>query len=581
MRLILLPNPQLVCKRNDEYCPTFPLGLLSLATVLSQSTKVSVHVVDPRSIDFQSPLHTAELLLSLDADVVGFSTMCNTYPYALRTAQLLKQLKPDSVIVFGGPHATVVAKETLNAFAFVDFILMGECERSISDFVTYLATQERNPADIPGLVFRQSGSAIQQTHTYPLLPADQLPDIDYGLIGDVHGFESIPLDVGRGCPFRCTFCSTTVYWEQQSRQRSVQNIIDTVRRLKSAYDVTTFDFVHDNFTASPRRVTDFCEHILDSGLAFEWSCSARADFVDHKLLDIMYEAGCRCIFMGIESGSPRIQRLCNKKLKLERVEPAVNKALELGLPLTFSFITGFPYENIDDIEQTLRMMAAINHQGKTKCDLQLHLLSPVPGSPLLSEPNVETALDGTFSDISLAQALDDVMKSWMAGVGKPIFESFYHYVNPILSRQKILVMRFAWFTLFNYFRYTALALEEARRYDDFPLISVFDLPELPEGTDGTKETEVEWCANALRMFLNASDRAWAATLLAILEFEFEAYRLRINGGSCLLECDYDVNEWVEGIDQDGEESTRLPSPVKKRYFIMKNGQKLQVASLPV
>jgi hypothetical protein len=48
-----------------------------------------------------------------------------------------------------------------------------------------------------------------------------------------------------------------------------------------------------------------------------------------------------------------------------------------------------------------------------------------------------------------------------------------------------------------------------------------------------------------------------------------------------LECDYDVNAWIEGIDQEGEGKTELPSPVKKRYFIMKNGQKLQVASLPV
>jgi radical SAM superfamily enzyme YgiQ (UPF0313 family) len=578
MRLILVPNPQIVGKRNEEYIPNIPLGLLSLGTVLSCSNIVSVQVLHPRNVDFQSPLQIAEHLLSLEPDVVGFSTMCNTYPFALRTAQLLKQIKPDIVIVFGGPHATVVGKETLNSFAYIDFVLMGECERSIIDFVTYLARHDRKPADIPGLVFRNKNTGVQHTPTYLLLPVDQLPDIDYGLIGDLHGFDSIPLDVGRGCPFRCTFCTTTVYWQQQYRQRSAQEIIKTVQHLKSKYNVTTFDFVHDNFTASSRSVANFCEHILNTGIEFEWSCSARADSVDSKLLDLMYSAGCRGIFMGVESGSPRIQRLCNKKLKLELIEPTIKKALEIGIPPTVSFITGFPYENIDDIEKTLRMMAALNHQGKTKCDLQLHLLSPVPGSQLLNEPNVETALDDVFSDISPAQGFDVFMKNLISSVGKPIFESFYYYVNTTISRQKILLLRFGWFTLFNYFRFTALALEEARRNDDYSLVSVFKWSDLPERYGA----EAECCANSLRMFLECSDRMWAASITAILEFELESYRLRLKGsGSCLLDCEYDVNEWIESITKNDSLPVSLPSPLKKRYFVMANGQKLKIASLPV
>ncbi|MFZ0942326.1 MAG: radical SAM protein [Syntrophobacteraceae bacterium] len=578
MRLVLVPNAELG-EHSEDYKPEIPLGLLSLATILSRLDMVSVQVLDPRHVDFQPSIHTAELLLASAPDVIGFSTMCNTYPYALRTAQLLKQIKPDITVVFGGPHATVVGKETLTSFAFVDFVLMGECEHSIVDFVAYLSMQDRSPADVPGLIFRQKGTAIQSGCNYPVLRADELPEINYELFPDLHDFSSIPLDVGRGCPFACTFCTTSVYWERRYRLRSAQYVIDTVKYLKSMHGLTSFGFVHDNFTASPHRVADFCEHIIASGLEFKWRCSARPDCVDSKLLELMFTAGCRSIFMGVESGSPRIQRLCNKRLKLDRVAPLVSKSMEFGIPITVSFITGFPYEEIADIERTLRMMSAINYEGRTSCDLQLHLLSPVPGAPLLDEPNVEIALDDTASDVSASGTLDQVMKSWIFNLGKSIFGSFYHYVNTTVPRQQILALRLGWFTLFSHLRVTALAMEEARRNDDFALVSVFDTCGL-KAAAGDATAEFEWCVSSVQRFLENVGRSWAESLAAVLDFEAEIYRLRLSGGRCLMNCNYDVNEWVERA-MGGAPVISFPRPANVRYFIMTDGEMLKIACLPV
>ena len=578
MRLLLVPNAELG-QRCDGHTSFVPLGLLSLATVLSRDEGISVRVIDPREIDFTPPCQTAELLLAMDPDVVGFSTMCNTYPHALRTAQIIKHVRPSIAVIFGGPHATVVAQETLDAFGFVDFVLKGECERSIIDCVSLLDKQDRGPADVPGLVFRLNGVATQSRPCYPLLGADDLPDIEYGCLRDLHEFCVIPLDAGRGCPFACSFCTTSVYWARRNRFRRARYLIEKMTSLQETYGINSFALVHDNVTASAERVKDLCEQIISSGLSCEWMCSARPDSMDNELLGLMYKAGCRSIFMGIESGSLRIQNLCRKGVRLDQAAPAIHTALTLRMAVTASFMIGFPYEKFSDVEKTIRMMADINYETGTCCDLQLHLLSPVPGAPLLAEPGVETARDENISDVSQAGECDPTVRSWIDRYGDPIFTSLSHYVTPSVSRRTILNCRLGWITLFSYLRVVALALEEARRADDFLMANVFQDCDAPDGRRDS-EADVEWCVRAVRQFLQGSARPWAAAVAAVLEFEAVVYRLWRAGGSCVFSCDYEVSEWAErGVA--GAAVVGLPKRCRRMYFIMKDDQGVKIVSLPL
>ena len=70
--------------------------------------------------------------------------------------------------------------------------------------------------------------------------------------------KSVQIDVGRGCPFACTFCSTKTFWKRKFRLRSVDNILDEIEYVINTYGITDFDFKHDLFTANKRRVLEFC-----------------------------------------------------------------------------------------------------------------------------------------------------------------------------------------------------------------------------------------------------------------------------------------------------------------------------------
>jgi hypothetical protein len=69
-------------------------------------------------------------------DWVGFSTICASYPLILLLTKAVKRLMPQICIVLGGPQASVVAEESIAAFPWIDYIIRGEAESVILDFVT-------------------------------------------------------------------------------------------------------------------------------------------------------------------------------------------------------------------------------------------------------------------------------------------------------------------------------------------------------------------------------------------------------------------------------------------------------------
>src|SRR5262249_8992500 len=121
-----------------------------------------------------------------------------------------------------------------------------------------------------------------------------------------------PLELGRGCPFSCTFCSTNDFFRRRFRLKSPAHMIAEMRRVKETYGIDSFELVHDMFTVDRKRVVEFCEALIASQEEFTWGCSARTDCVDEELIAFMARAGCRGIFFGIETGSRRMQRIIDK-----------------------------------------------------------------------------------------------------------------------------------------------------------------------------------------------------------------------------------------------------------------------------
>src|SRR3984957_9921493 len=322
--------------------------------------------------------HLAELAIRSNADLYGFSSICSTYPLSVRIAREVKKLRPYAMILFGGPQASVVDVATLEAFPFVDFVLRGEVEQTLPCLVAELH-RDYDYSRVRGLCYRD-GTAVRRNANAPVIEdLDSLPAPAYHLSSYLQNAKAASIELGRGCPFSCTFCSTNDFFRRKFRLRSPARVLKEMREILEVYGIRHFELVHDMFTVDRKRVVAFCEAILACDEGFTWDCSARTDCVDKELLELMARSGCRSVFFGIETGSQKMQRVIDKDLDLQRAREMLEIAEQIGMKTTVSLITGFPEEDWEDVRGTLRIfMYAARH---ARSHPQLNILAPLAGTP--------------------------------------------------------------------------------------------------------------------------------------------------------------------------------------------------------
>lgn len=424
-------------QQGREPDPYIPLGLLTVGATLEQ-IGCQVEIIDQTlaikegrfTNDRYFYQEAARLIYDSRPDVVGFTTMCNSYPQTVELARYFRQLDRQTPVIFGGPQATAVDVESIETFPWVDWIVRGEADETFPWLITCL----RDGGDwtgIPGLTWREGGQA-RRTMDAPLVDLESLPIPAYHLYPVKNGFFLIPIDAGRGCPFECTFCSTNLFFKRKYRMKSAERLVMEMRHLIERYDHRDFDLVHDMFTVDQRRVREICQAVKAADLGIRFGCSARADCVNPELLAEMASTGCMGMFFGLESGSPNMQRKMKKKLEPAGVPAVIQAALDNKIDVTTSFIISFPEETEEEMYETLDMLLNFVCMGVEK--VQCHLLAPLVGSPLYHQYKDQLLYDGHCSDIStylLTQEEVTLVENY-----RKIFSSFYHFPTFFMDREK-------------------------------------------------------------------------------------------------------------------------------------------------
>lgn len=345
-----------------------PVGTLLLGTIL-RNAGIPVEVLQFRhfgTVDhFDNFISSAvDQILARKPKIVSFYTRCDSYHISIKISQCLKQRRKDIYIVYGGPQADLSAEDTIREIPEVDYICCGEGENTIVPFFTSLLSGQADHS-IDGLVYRDGANIMKNPRPQMIQDLDSLPDIDYSLL-DFQDDKSVvmqrafPVDVGRGCPFGCTFCSTKNFWGRHYRLKSAERIIHEIKNIHDKFGIENFSFEHDMFTLNRQKVIDICHMLKQIGFPIQWGCSARVDCLDKELIDIMIDAGMVAIFVGIETGSPRMQKVIRKNLKLDTVQDMMEYVSKKGIVGRASFIFGFPNETDEDFSQSMDMMMRLS-----------------------------------------------------------------------------------------------------------------------------------------------------------------------------------------------------------------------------
>lgn len=349
-----------------------PLGLLSLGAALSQgghAPRLHDHVLSLRegTIPMNADIYArcAKDILAAAPDLAALSCQATTTPAVLHVAAELKRLAPDVPVVVGGHNASFLDRELLTRFPAIDVVVRGEGEATMVQLADALSggAGVHELAGIAGLSYRDAAGAVRVNPDRELLRRlDDLPLPDYGLAPELDRYRhacglsrSIAiLEVGRGCPHACAYCSEQAFWRRRVRTFSPKRIVSEMKHVHKEHGAQCFLLSFDQFTADRSFAEAFCRELLDAGLpGVGWYCISRLDTVDAGLLALMREAGCESMCYGIDSGSKRTLSVIGKDIDEHILFTRVRESTDAGLKPTLSFILGFPHETLDDLDATV------------------------------------------------------------------------------------------------------------------------------------------------------------------------------------------------------------------------------------
>ncbi len=343
MNILLLvapaPPPGTVPFVTTEKRP--PLGVASLMAVLRKAG----HTVFFEDFYLKPVplLYDARFLLRQKIDLVGLYSSSITWGEALKLLTRLHRYRETGVwkglLAVGGPHTSFSAEKMP---AWIDYIVIGEGEKTLCKIA--------EGALKPGIL---RGEAVEDMDALPLLPWEDLVPRHYDRTAWGMDFPAYTLNTSRGCPFSCTFCSVKGVWGNRYRCMSAQRVLEEVAYLIKYYGLRSAYFREDHFTLDRHRTIDFCEGLLQRNMPVMWACESRADSIDdEELIKLMARSGCRTLYIGVESGSPRMLKLLKKGETVEQFRRVLGMAGKYGIRVYASMICGVPGEAEEDVRLT-------------------------------------------------------------------------------------------------------------------------------------------------------------------------------------------------------------------------------------
>ncbi len=357
-----------------------PLGLGYIAAVLEENGFSRVRILDCSALKYTFENYR-KYLKRFAPDFVGIQTLTPNIYNALKAAHIAKEERVP-IVALGGYHPTAMPDECLKlANGHVDLIFRGEAEYSVLEFIQHLETGH-DWTRIRGISYLNKSNQVNHNRpapfirdldTLPLPARHLLPMGKYRIFGS--SFPATSVITSRGCPFSCDFCSVSAFYGAKWRPRSPEKITDEIRFLRETMDLKATAFVDDLFFISKPRVKRLV-HGLSKIKDIYWGATTRADRGELELLTLMRRAGCRLVFVGVESGCQVILDQIRKRTLVSQIERYFDNTKKAHMDTLASLSFGFPGETKQTIRTTVNWVI-----NRLDPELALFTLAtPYPGT---------------------------------------------------------------------------------------------------------------------------------------------------------------------------------------------------------
>lgn len=322
------------------------------------------------------------------ADVAGITVLTASLPNSIEIIKLIKKIKPQIKVIIGGPHSTLLPKESLEETQ-ADMCVQGDGEKVIIS-IKKAIRGEISFSDIPGIYYRENNKIqkgppiklIQDLDAIPFPSRDPVRKYTYGREYNpkIKKGEFTSIVTSRGCPFKCKFCSRNSISMKTYRTRSAKNVLEELKELHTK-GYKYIAFVDDSFLCNNKQAHEIFDGVIREQLDMKFIIfGVRVDAAEEELFQKMKKAGVINIYFGLESGNQDVLDFYNKKTTLDKIRYAVNLSHKIGFFNVGSFILGAPIETKEHFKRTIQFAKTLPLDSVSFLPLQY-----VAGSELWEE----------------------------------------------------------------------------------------------------------------------------------------------------------------------------------------------------
>ncbi len=416
--------------------PYPPLGTLLAAAVVRdmgfEVTLFDTNLLDgPQQFGEKIRRQPAKYVIIYDDGFNYLTKMCltNMREAAFDMARLAKK-QGSTVIVCSSDASDHYEKY----FPYgVDFVVRGEGEQTLKELLP--ALEKRGElSKINGLVFKSLGKTVVNEPRKVLKDLDSLPFPAWDLVDiqsykriwrKYHGYFSLNIATTRGCPFKCNWCAKPIYGNRYN-SRSPENVVKEIEMLIGKFQPDHFWISDDIFGLRPGWVERFRELVLAKNLRFRYKIQSRADLLlDEKTIDALTESGAEMVWIGAESGSQKILDAMEKGITVEQIHHASSLLRQKNVQIGFFLQFGYPGENLQDIEATIRMVLELMPD-----DLGISVSYPLPGTKFYEKVKSQLNEKKNWTDS------DDLSLMFESTFNKEYYRQLHRFVHSLYRKKK-------------------------------------------------------------------------------------------------------------------------------------------------
>lgn len=344
-----------MCSYNAPSMLFPPIELLYLAGIAREWHNKSITLLDAIAdrLSFDS---TVEKINKFKPDLIVTITGFEIFEIDIHSINNIKKKIPYSYMCVFGYYPTQFPELTFKN-CLTDFILEGEPDINFSNLIDYLDGKIEKQELFGVFYFDDGSNLVLKKGAGRIRKPDILPFPAHDLVNTRKYFEPFMpqpfmlIQTARGCPYTCNFCVRS--YGQKLSVRSVDNIIEEIVWLKKIHKIKSFRIIDDTFTATPKRVIEFCQLLIQKNVNVTWSCLSRSDTLNAEMIDLMKKSGCKRIYIGFESGSSKILKELNKDVDFGLVMQNIRLLKKHKIEVSGFFMVGHPEETNEDFMDSI------------------------------------------------------------------------------------------------------------------------------------------------------------------------------------------------------------------------------------